>query len=449
MSSVDEDASLDAIVVAADRTVRPVRSSNKLLDAPIYSGALQPGFDSHAELFEYLQALLAYAEDNKENESSLYALHTLILSLFCMGATVRSRGEHYQKLRLGCFPQKDLKAIETQEPEAIETQEPEAIETQEPEDDVLPADDVRGKRIPDVSCLLTQGLGYDGNKLGNAMAFLVEIKPGVTRKTLPRFVWRQMAEDEEPMTSSAVSGQPFIRSFTTHVPQVTTQAIYARAMFGNAPVSVILILDVWFMLFKFHDHPPDDLPHLDDHGRVPPQIFDAEQKYCKIPPSPIFNETWTDFSPIFLMALRDAVSHHPDFEITPHPYFTPPADTAQSISAEILADDINEAISEAASERNYQDQLVTESESTEDDRRDRNYRGNTRNMQAAPAVLTRSKTKAPQARRSARQAAAAQGPGQASGSGQGSRGGGQQPETPPRRKVDRKAKKFIVRAPRR
>jgi len=247
------------------------------------------------EYFSCLRALLDYASNNPGNESSLYGAISFILTFFCTSARVTAT--KFKNLHLGSFPQKDLKISKT----------------------------TKDFRAPDFTVLIVQsGFGQKSTqgKIGDMAALIWEVK----------------ASSRNPAWFGEGQPEPLemADSFMRHFHQVAAQVVYAKAKF-NQPIHVLLSIDVWFVLLYFRGEPPSVVWSKGKTNK--PQLHPAEfrkfNKYIVVPPTRMFNEDCTEFSPAFLHALQLSVKDLTDVTVTPHPSFCAPEGTAELISAEV------------------------------------------------------------------------------------------------------------------
>ena len=248
------------------------------------------------ECFSCLRALLDYASNNPGNESSLYGAVNFILTLFCTSARVTAT--KFKNLHLGSFPQKDLKISKS----------------------------TKDFRAPDFSVLVVQsGFGQEltQGKISDMAALIWEVKASSINN--PSWFGEGQLEPVE-----------MADSFMRHFHQVAAQVVYAKAKF-NQPIHILLSIDIWFVLLYFRGDPPSVVWSKGKKSK--PQLHPAElcrfEKYIAIPPTRMFNEECTEFSPAFLYALQLSVEDLIDVTVTPHSSFRAPEGTAELISAEV------------------------------------------------------------------------------------------------------------------
>lgn len=247
------------------------------------------------ECFSCLRALLDYASNNPGNESSIYGAVNFILTLFCTSARVTAT--KFKNLHLGSFPQKDLKISKS----------------------------MKDFRAPDFSVLVVQsgfGQKITQGKIEDMAALIWEVKASSIKPAW--FGERRL----EPLEMAG--------SFARHFHQVAAQVVYAKAKF-NQPIHILLSINAWFVLLCFRGDPP--VVVWSKGKKSKPQLHPTEfrkfAKYIVIPPTHMFNEECTEFSPAFLHALQLSVKDLVDVTVTPHPSFRAPEGTAVLISAEV------------------------------------------------------------------------------------------------------------------
>ena len=218
---------------------------------------------------------------------------SFILTLFCTSARVTAA--KFENLYLGSFPQKDLKKSGP------------------------------GKkfRIPDFTILVVQSTSSTEGNIKDMGPLIWEVKAGSEKTT-----WFGEGVPKQPT---------FYEHFFQHFPQVAVQVACAKAKFNQKPIYALLSIDIWFVLLHFPSNPPSVVWNTGIKGK--PQLRPAEfrnfYKYIVIPPTRMFNEDCTAFSPAFLYALQLSVEDLIDVTVTPHPSFHAPEGTAEWISAEV------------------------------------------------------------------------------------------------------------------
>ena len=248
------------------------------------------------ESFCHLRALMAYASNDATNESSLYGAVSFILTLFCASAKVTTT--KFKNLCLGSFPQKVLRKSRS------------------------------GKmfRASDFTILVVQSTfnrqSTEG-KINDMTPLIWEVK--ASPEMLTWFGERRSKE------------RNLAEHFFQHIHQVVTQVTYAKAKFNKKPIYALLSIDVWFILLYFPGNPPSIVWNTGINGK--PQLRAAEfpnlYKYIVVPPTRMFDEGCTAFSPAFLYALQLSVEDLIDVSVTPHPFFHAPEGTAEWISEEV------------------------------------------------------------------------------------------------------------------
>ncbi|THH27942.1 hypothetical protein EUX98_g6256 [Antrodiella citrinella] len=276
----------------------------------------QPFYGTHEEFFAHITAHLEYARLQRNSEWALYGYINFVFTMFCSSATVtQDRGDgddvHHH---LGCFSQMQLKPVK--------------------EGDVAAADLFR---IPDFVAVVFHRLVT--GSIGGHPAFLVEVK----RASWVGRPWFGLPQD--------VAEVPLPEEFLKHLPQLLQQAKCCKRVnpVNHDKVYGFLIIDVWFVLFELgsfirstRNNQPVDQNDLNT-------VHATLLKYCRVPPTPIFDTDYKNFNPPFLEALKIATEEYP-LTIAAHPYFLPPPQFEATASAnEAQLDAFVDMISRAAS----------------------------------------------------------------------------------------------------